>query len=81
MFLQRSDARNPRHHDLISENLLAPGSTKVISIIDWRDSVKVLRFMQAGYPAFCECDYSQLQSLQIPSLPNSFYETGIDEQR
>ncbi|KAJ9303267.1 hypothetical protein DTO271G3_641 [Paecilomyces variotii] len=71
-----------RHPDLsLSNILLAPGSTKITSIIDWQDAVVFPRFMQAGYPAFCEHDSSQPQSLQIPSLPEDFDEMGIDEQR
>ncbi|KAE8353819.1 kinase-like domain-containing protein [Aspergillus coremiiformis] len=71
-----------RHPDLsLSNILLAPGSTRIISIIDWQDAVIFPRFMQAGYPAFCEHDFSQPQSLQIPSLPDDFDEMGIDEQR
>ncbi|KAJ5993401.1 hypothetical protein N7451_009125 [Penicillium sp. IBT 35674x] len=71
-----------RHPDLsLSNILLAPVSTKFISIIDWQDAVIFPRFMQAGYPAFCEHDSSQPQSLQIPSLPDNSHEMGIDEQR
>lgn len=77
-----SSAPTLRHPDLsLSNILLAPGSTKIISIIDWQDAVIFPRFMQAGYPAFCEHDSSQPQSLQIPSLPENFDEMGIDEQR
>ncbi|KAJ5491661.1 kinase-like domain-containing protein [Penicillium diatomitis] len=71
-----------RHPDLsLSNILLAPGSSKIISIIDWQDAAIFPRFMQAGYPAFCEHDSSQPQSLQIPSLPEDFDKMGIDEQR
>lgn len=71
-----------RHPDLsLSNILLAPGSTKIISIIDWQDAVIFPRFMQAGYPAFCEHDSSQPQSLRIPSLPDDFDEMGIEQQR
>ena len=71
-----------RHPDLsLSNILLAPGSSKIISIIDWQDAAVLPRFMQAGYPAFCEHDSSQPQSLEIPSLPDDFDEMGIDEQR
>ncbi|KAJ6104056.1 Mitochondria protein Fmp29 [Penicillium sp. IBT 18751x] len=71
-----------RHPDLSLSNIfLAPGSTKIISIIDWQDAVIFPRFMQAGYPAFCEHDSSQPQSLQIPSLPDDFDTMGIDQQR
>ena len=71
-----------RHPDLsLSNILLAPGSTKIISIIDWQDAVIFPHFMQAGYPAFCEHDSSQPQSLWIPSLPNDFDEMGIKQQR
>lgn len=77
-----SSAPTLRHPDLsLSNILLAPGSTKVISIIDWQDAVIFPRFMQAGYPAFCEHDSSRPQSLRIPSLPDHFDEMGIDEQR
>lgn len=71
-----------RHPDLsLSNILLAPGSTKIISIIDWQDAVVFPRFMQAGYPAFCEHDSSQPQSLQIPSLPDGFNEMDVEQQR
>ena len=71
-----------KHPNLSLDNiLLAPGSTKIISIIDWQDAVIFLRFMQAGYPVFCELDCSRPQSLQIPSLPNNFNEMSIDKQR
>ncbi|KAJ9273664.1 hypothetical protein DTO212C5_298 [Paecilomyces variotii] len=77
-----SSAPTLRHPDLsLSNILLAPGSTKIVSIIDWQDAIIFPRFMQAGYPAFCEHDYSRPQSLQIPSLPDHFDEMGIDEQR
>ncbi|GAB1197527.1 hypothetical protein APSETT444_006823 [Aspergillus pseudonomiae] len=71
-----------RHPDLsLSNILLAPGSSKIISIIDWQDAAIFPRFMQAGYPAFCEHDSSQPQSLHIPSLPDDFDKMDIDEQR
>ncbi|PLB54903.1 hypothetical protein P170DRAFT_398674 [Aspergillus steynii IBT 23096] len=71
-----------RHPDLsLSNILLAPGSTKIISIIDWQDTVISPRFMQSGYPAFCEHDSSQPQSLQIPSLPDDFDQMSIEQQR
>lgn len=71
-----------RHPDLsLSNILLAPGSSKIVSIIDWQDAVIFPRFMQAGYPAFCEHDFSKPQSLQIPSLPDDFDEMDIDQQR
>ncbi|KAI1831019.1 hypothetical protein DTO006G1_7914 [Penicillium roqueforti] len=71
-----------RHPDLsLSNILLAPGSTKIISIIDWQDAVIFPRFMQVGYPAFCEHDSSQPQSMHIPSLPDDFDEMGIEQQR
>lgn len=70
-----------RHPDLsLSNILLAPGSSKIISIIDWQDAVVFPRFMQAGYPVFCEHDSSKPQSLQIPSLPDDFDEMCIDQQ-
>jgi hypothetical protein len=66
-----------RHPDLsLSNILLAPGSTKIISIIDWQDAVIFPRFMQAGYPAFCEHNSSKPPSLQIPSLPDDFDLSG-----
>ena len=59
-----------RHPDLsLSNILLTPGSTKIASIIDWQDTAAFPLFMQAGYPAFCEHDWSQTQSLKIPTLP------------
>ncbi|KAK6810576.1 hypothetical protein RU639_013675 [Aspergillus parasiticus] len=71
-----------RHPDLsLSNILLAPGSSKIISIIDWQDAAIFPRFIQAGYPAFCEHDSSQPQSLHVPSLPDNFDEMSIDEQR
>ncbi|KAJ5390781.1 uncharacterized protein N7496_001849 [Penicillium cataractarum] len=71
-----SSAPTLRHPDLnLSNILLAPGSSKI------SDSVIFPRFMQAGYPTFCEHDSSQPQSLQIPSLPDDFDKLGIDEQR
>ncbi|PYI31373.1 putative mitochondria protein Fmp29 [Aspergillus indologenus CBS 114.80] len=79
---EHSSAPTLRHPDLSLGNiLLAPGSTKIVSIIDWQDAVIFPRFMQAGYPAFCEYDFSQPQSLQIPSLPDHFDEMDIEEQR
>ncbi|KAL4907063.1 hypothetical protein BDW74DRAFT_176665 [Aspergillus multicolor] len=77
-----SSAPTLRHPDLSLGNiLLALGSTKSTSIIDWQDAVIFPRFMQAGYPAFCEHNYSQPQSLTIPSLPDNFDDKDIDEQR
>ncbi|CAP99407.1 Altered inheritance of mitochondria protein [Penicillium chrysogenum] len=71
-----------RHPDLsLSNILLAPGSTKIISIIDWQDAVVFPRFMQVGYPAFCEHDSSRPQSMHIPSLPDDFDKMGIEQQR
>lgn len=76
-----SSAPTLRHPDLsLSNILLAPRSTKIISIIDWQDAVIFPRLMQAGYPAFCEHDTSKPQSLHIPSLPDYFDEMSIDEQ-
>jgi hypothetical protein len=70
-----------RHPDLSLGNiLLAPGSTRIVSIIDWQDAVIYPRFMQAGYFAFCEHDSSRPQSLQIPSLPDHFNEMSVDKQ-
>ncbi|KAL5342481.1 kinase-like domain-containing protein [Aspergillus crustosus] len=77
-----SSAPTLRHPDLSLDNiLLAPGSTKIISIIDWQDAMVFPRLMQGGYPVFCEHDSSRPQSLQIPSLPDNFNEMSIDEQR
>ncbi|CAG8018510.1 unnamed protein product [Penicillium salamii] len=71
-----------RHPDLsLSNIMLAPGSTKIISILDWQDAVIFPRLMQVGYPAFCEHDSSQPQSLKIPSLPDDFNEMEIEQQR
>ncbi|KAE8130873.1 kinase-like domain-containing protein [Aspergillus pseudotamarii] len=71
-----------RHPDLsLSNILLAPRSSKIISIIDWQDAAIFPRFIQAGYPAFCEHDPSQPQSLHVPSLPDNFDEMSIDEQK
>lgn len=71
-----------RHPDLsLSNILLAPGSTKIISVIDWQDTMVFPRFTQAGYPAFCEHNSSQPQTLQIPSLPDDFNEMDIEQQR
>ncbi|KAJ5135715.1 Mitochondria protein Fmp29 [Penicillium bovifimosum] len=70
-----------RHPDLSMSNImLAPGSTKIISIIDWQDAVIFPRFMQAGYPAFCEHNSSKPQSMDIPSLPDDFDEMEIEQQ-
>ncbi|KAJ5585478.1 kinase-like domain-containing protein, partial [Penicillium hispanicum] len=77
-----SSAPTLRHPDLsLSNILLAPGSTEITSIIDWQDTVIFPRFMQAGYPAFCEHNSSQPQSLQIPSLPSDFDKMPLDQQR
>jgi hypothetical protein len=65
----------------LSNILLAPGTSKIISIIDWQGATILPRFMQAGYPAFCHHDPSQPQSLEIPSLPDDFDKMSIDEQR
>jgi hypothetical protein len=35
----------------------------------------------SDYPAFCEHDSSQPQSLQIPSLPDDFDKMDIGQQR
>lgn len=70
-----------RHPDLsLSNIILAPGSSKISSIIDWQDTVIFPRFIQAGYPVFCEHDSSKPQSLQIPSLPDNFDKMDIDQQ-
>ncbi|CEL11463.1 hypothetical protein ASPCAL14565 [Aspergillus calidoustus] len=70
-----------RHPDLSLGNiLLAPGSTRIASIIDWQDAVIYPRYMQAGYFAFCEQVSSRPQSLQIPSLPDHFNEMSVDKQ-
>ncbi|KAJ5714624.1 kinase-like domain-containing protein [Penicillium malachiteum] len=76
-----SSAPTLRHPDLsLSNILLAPGSSEIISIIDWQDVLIFPRSMQAGYPAFCQHDLSQPQSLQQPSLPDDFSKIGADEQ-
>lgn len=70
-----------RHPDLSLNNImLAPGSTKIISIIDWQDAVIFPRLMQAGYPQFCEHDPTQPQGMQMPSLPDDFDKMGIEQQ-
>lgn len=70
-----------RHPDLsLSNILLTPGSTKIASIIDWQDTVAFPHFMQAGYPAFCEHDWSQTQSLKIPTLPEEFDKLTPEEK-
>ncbi|RAK99646.1 aminoglycoside phosphotransferase family protein [Aspergillus ibericus CBS 121593] len=70
-----------RHPDLSLANiLLEPGSTKITSILDWQDAVVFPLSLQAGYPAFCEHDVSQTQSLQRPSLPDNFNHLSITEQ-
>ncbi|KAK1144326.1 hypothetical protein N8T08_005478 [Aspergillus melleus] len=72
----------PRHPDSsLSNIILAPGTTKIISIIDWQDTVIFPRFMQAGYPAFCEHDSPRPQSMHIPSLPDDFDMMEIEQQR
>jgi hypothetical protein len=69
-----------RHPDLSLANiLLAPGSTKIAGIIDWQDAVAFPLFMQAGYPAFCEHDWSQSQELKIPTLPEAFDNMDAEE--
>ncbi|KAL2785945.1 hypothetical protein BJX66DRAFT_328911 [Aspergillus keveii] len=71
-----------RHPDLSLSNIfLALGASDIVSIIDWQDAVIFPRFMQAGYPAFCEHDFSKLQSLNIPSLPDDFDDMSLEEQR
>lgn len=70
-----------RHPDFSLANiLLVPGSSKIASIIDWQDAAILPLFMQAGYPAFCEHDSSQKQSLQIPKLPENFGTLSVEEQ-
>lgn len=61
--------------------MLAPGSTKIISIIDWQDAMISPRLMQVGYPAFCQHDYSQPQSMRIPSLSDNLNEMELEEQK
>ncbi|KAL2836121.1 hypothetical protein BJX68DRAFT_260014 [Aspergillus pseudodeflectus] len=83
------DIHPSEHSSLLSQfiHTLAPTlrhpdlSLEFVSIIDWQDAVIYPRFMQAGYPAFCEHDSSRPQSLQIPSLPDHFDEMSVDEQR
>ena len=70
-----------RHPDLsLSNILLAPGSTKITSIIDWQDAMTFPLFMKAGHPAFCEHDSSKPQSLQIPVLPPNFNDLCAEDQ-
>lgn len=70
-----------RHPDLSLANiLLAPGSTKIAGIIDWQDAVAFPLFMQAGYPAFCEHDWSQSQELKILTLPETFDNMDTEER-
>lgn len=70
-----------RHPDFsLATILLVPGSSRIASIIDWQDAFIFPLFMQAGYPAFCEHDYSQTQSLEIPKLPENFPTLSIEEQ-
>lgn len=69
-----------RHPDLSPSNiLLAPGSTKIISFLDWQDAAIYPRVLQVGYPAVCEHGSSQRRSLQIPSLSDDFDEMEIDQ--
>lgn len=70
-----------RHPDLSLNNImLAPGSTKIISLLDWQDAVVFPRLMQAGFPVFCEHDSSQPQSMRVPSLPDNFGEMKFEQQ-
>lgn len=70
-----------RHPDLsLSNILLAPGSTRILSFIDWQDAAILPLFMQAGYPAFCEHDMSRVQSLERPNLPDGFENLSIADQ-
>lgn len=70
-----------RHPDLTLNNiLLAPGTTDIVSIIDWQDAIVFPSFLKAGYPAFCEHDSSRTQSLQIPKLPENFTSMSPEEQ-
>jgi hypothetical protein len=52
----------------------------MVSIFDWQDAIVFPRYMQAGYPIFCEHDSSKPQSLTIPSLPDEFDKMSVDEQ-
>ncbi|EEP78957.1 predicted protein [Uncinocarpus reesii 1704] len=73
----KSEMQTPvlRHPDLSFPNIvLAPGSNKILSIIDWQDAAILPLFMQAGYPAFCEHELSQVQTLQKPKLPDNYAE-------
>ncbi|KAF3899222.1 Mitochondria protein Fmp29 [Trichophyton interdigitale] len=64
-----------RHPDLSFPNiLLTPGTNKIEGILDWQDASILPLFMQAGYPAFCEHNYFQVQSLKEPNLPNNYGE-------
>ncbi|PWY82151.1 hypothetical protein BO70DRAFT_291572 [Aspergillus heteromorphus CBS 117.55] len=70
-----------RHPDLsLSNILLEPDSSQILGIIDWQDTIVFPLFMQAGYPAFCEHDSSQTQSLQLPSLPENFHGMNAEDQ-
>ncbi|EGC49282.1 phosphotransferase enzyme family protein [Histoplasma capsulatum var. duboisii H88] len=71
-----------RHLYLSPSNiLLAPGSTKIISVLDWQDAAIFPRVLQVGYPPVYEHGSSQRRSLQIPSLSDDFDGMGIDQQR
>ncbi|KAL4798332.1 kinase-like domain-containing protein [Aspergillus venezuelensis] len=70
-----------RHPDLsLSNIMLEPDSSKIISIIDWQGATVFPLFMQAGYPAFCEHDSTKPQSLQQPTLPDNFDSMSAEEQ-
>ncbi|KAK2732329.1 hypothetical protein FQN57_002945 [Myotisia sp. PD_48] len=70
-----------RHPDLSSPNiLLAPGSTKIVSIIDWQDAIIFPLFLRAGYPKFCEHDSSKPQTPKLPTLPANFDTLSPEEQ-
>ncbi|KAF3479945.1 phosphotransferase [Arthroderma uncinatum] len=74
-FPSRSELSTPilRHPDLSYTNLLlTPGTNKIEAIIDWQDAAILPLFMQAGYPAFCEHDLSQVQSLEPPKRLDNY---------
>ncbi|EFR02729.1 phosphotransferase enzyme family protein [Nannizzia gypsea CBS 118893] len=64
-----------RHPDLSFPNiLLSPGTNKIEGVIDWQDASILPLFIQAGYPAFCEHNISQVQSLREPTSPENYEE-------
>lgn len=83
LFEAEPDFASPvlRHPDLNFGNiLLSPGSSEIAGIIDWQASVIFPFYMQSGFPAFCQHDPSQPQSLKIPSLPENMKDLSPEEQ-